>query len=78
MLFAGCGSNGRLSAASARHPSQCPKHPIRKPKSRALESDLSQAPDIAEAAVFRLGSILKKFNFDRNAARRRMGNLSGE
>ena len=78
MLFAGRANNGRLVAASARHPSQCPEHPIHKSQPRALESDLRQAPDIAEAAVFRLGAVLQEFNLDGNAARGRMRNLSGE
>ena len=40
--------------------------------------DLRQASDIAEAAVFRLGTILQELNLDCYAARCRMRNLSGE
>jgi hypothetical protein len=43
-----------------------------------LESDLRQTSDIAEAAVFRLGTILQELNLDCYAARCRMRNLSGE
>jgi hypothetical protein len=77
MLFAGRGNNGRLAAATS-HRSQCPEHPIRQSKSGALESDLGQAPDIAETAVFCLGVVLQEFDLDRYAARCRMRNLSGE
>jgi hypothetical protein len=78
MLFAGRSDSGRPVAAAARYPSERPEHPIRKSKFGALETNLGQAPDTAEAAVVRLGSVLQKFNLDGNAAGCRMRNLSGE
>jgi hypothetical protein len=78
MLFAGRGNNSRLAAACTRHPGECLEHPICKSKSRTLKSDLGQAPDIAEAAAFRLDSVLQEFNLDGNAARCRMRNLSSK
>src|SRR6185437_7883830 len=78
MLLAGGGNDSLLAITAARHRSQRPEQSIRKSKSRPLKTDLRQAAYIAEAATFRFGLVLQKFNLDRNAARRRMRNLSGQ
>jgi hypothetical protein len=53
-------------------------HPIGNPKSRSLESNLGQTPDVTEAAVLCLGLVPQEFNLNRNATCRWVRNLSGK
>jgi hypothetical protein len=67
-----------MSSVAECHPGQGVEQAVCEAKTRALESDLGHAADVAETIAFRVRIVLQKFDLHGNAARYRPSYLRGQ